>query len=71
MASDYASLDSSNVPGLLELAEEVRRSRRPRLLKRADEELALIVPLTRTLKHSAIKQKSAADMDTFWSSFGS
>jgi hypothetical protein len=38
------SIDVRGIPGLLHLAEEVQRSRRPRLLKRGQEELAIIQP---------------------------
>ena len=45
MAGDPRPIDVSDSPELLRLAEEVQRSNRPHLLKRHDEELAMIIPL--------------------------
>lgn len=70
MTTEYAPIDISNVPDLLDIAEEVRRTKRPRLLRRANEDLAIISPV-RTAAQSSLKKKSSADMDAFWSSFGS
>ena len=39
------AVNISNMPDLLALAEEVRRTNEPRLLKRDDEDLAILVPL--------------------------
>ncbi|MDP8923496.1 MAG: hypothetical protein M3O34_11540 [Chloroflexota bacterium] len=44
MNSGIKSLDISNVPGLIEIAEEVRRTREPRVLRRNHEDLAIILP---------------------------
>ena len=38
----------TSVPELLQLVEEVQRSQQPHLLKRQDEQVALIVPVTPT-----------------------
>jgi hypothetical protein len=43
--SRIEEVDISASPDLLSLAEEVRRSQSPRLLKRGDEEIALLTPL--------------------------
>ena len=45
MAEPMKSLDVANRPELLELAEAVRRANRPCLLKRDDDELAVIAPV--------------------------
>ena len=45
MARDVQSIDISDTPEILRLAEEVQRSKQPRLLRRADEELAVIIPV--------------------------
>jgi len=52
------------------LADEVRRTNRHLILKRAAEDIAVISPVKKTMKRSPIKKKSAADMDAFWSAFG-
>lgn len=46
MAEHTRRLDISGDPGLLRLAEEVRRSKEPRVLGRGSEDLALVVPLS-------------------------
>ena len=47
MAHEYpvVDLNTGNVPDIAELAEEVHRTRQPRVFRRADEELALIAPV--------------------------
>ncbi len=46
MAEELKSIDVSNHPELLNLAEEVRATREPRLLLRDGEDLALLIPVT-------------------------
>jgi hypothetical protein len=50
MASEYPSVDISHDPELLKLAEEVRATNRPRILKRADEDIAVISPIRKAAK---------------------
>lgn len=47
MASEYAPIDISqgNAPDLAALADEVHRTKRPRVLRRADEDIAVISPI--------------------------
>jgi hypothetical protein len=45
MANEVQSIDVSDAPEILRLAEEVQRSNQPRLLRRDAEELAVIMPL--------------------------
>ncbi len=45
MARELQELEVSNIPDVLRLAEEVRTSNQPRLLTRADEQLAVIMPV--------------------------
>jgi hypothetical protein len=45
-----SSIDISDAPELLRLAEEVRRSGKPRVLRHRAEELALLTPLRRRAK---------------------
>jgi hypothetical protein len=45
MAKEVQSIDVSNAPEILRLAEEVQQSQQPRLLTRDDEQLAVIMPL--------------------------
>jgi hypothetical protein len=45
MAEPIKSIDVASRPELLELAEEVRRANRPCVLRRGDDELAVIAPV--------------------------
>ena len=45
MPEAYKPIDISNDPELLKLAEEVHSSHTPRILRRNDEDLALLVPV--------------------------
>ena len=44
MARELKPIDISNVPDLLRIAQEVQASHEPRVLRRADEDIALLVP---------------------------
>lgn len=70
MATEYTPLDISNAAELLKLAEEVQRTKQPRVLRRADEDLAVITPVTKKAIRSPIKQKSQEDIQAFLSSAG-
>lgn len=71
MASEYIPLDISTAHDLLELAEEVRRTNRPRLLRRANEDIAVIAPVRKRPVRSPFKKKSSADIASFLSAAGS
>ena len=60
-------IDISDAPELLRLAEEVRSSKTPRLLKRGDEPIAEIVPVRR---RSRRRSPTAAEREAFRSSAG-
>ncbi|GAC1559709.1 MAG: hypothetical protein NVS2B7_34200 [Herpetosiphon sp.] len=65
-------LDISSVPDLLRLAEEVATTGKPRLLRRAGEDVAILMPLTSgTLRRRLPRTKTAADYDAFRASAGS
>ena len=46
MAREYLAIDlnTGDVPDLAQVAEEVHRTKQPRSIRRADEELAVVVP---------------------------
>jgi hypothetical protein len=44
MVQEAERIDISNMPDLVRLAEEVARTRKPRLLTRGEEEVALLTP---------------------------
>jgi hypothetical protein len=72
MAHDYpvVDLNNSNVPDLAEVAEEVHRTRQPRVIRRADEDLAVIAPVKKQGKRPAVTQKSAEAIAAAWATFG-
>jgi hypothetical protein len=47
VARQLESLDVSDLPELARAAAEVRSTNRPRVLKRGDEELAILMPIRR------------------------
>src|SRR5947209_5208709 len=71
MSRERIAIDISDAPGLLELAEEVRRTNKPRVLRRADEDLAVIAPIKKKVTRSPFKKKSEADIDAFLAAAGS
>ena len=70
MAHESIPVDIRGVDDLEKLAEEVRRTRTPRILTRADEVIAVLSPARRTIKRPPIRRKSAADIAAFLSSAG-
>lgn len=72
MAEAITPLDISDAPELLRLAEEVRRSGRPRLLRHAKQDLAILAPIGRTTSRGGRKSKpgTAADDAAFLASAG-
>ena len=45
MLKELKHVDVSRIPELLDIAEEVRKTNQPRLLRKANEDLAIVVPL--------------------------
>lgn len=70
MAKELTAVDISDIPEMLRLAEEVRRTDQPRILRAASEDIAVLVPAKPRVKRRRQRGKSDADMETFWSSFG-
>ena len=67
MPEAYKPIDISNDPELLKLAEEVHSSHTPRILRRNDEDLALLVPVKPKRKR---KGKTEKDLEAFRASAG-
>lgn len=63
-------IDVSGVPELLRIAEEVRNTREPRLLRRDSEDLAVVMPVKRALGSRTRKVKTKADYEAFRSAAG-
>jgi hypothetical protein len=73
MARELTPVDITNTPDLLRIAEEVRRSGRPRLLRRADEDIAVLspVPPGATRRSHGAKRYTDDDDAAFLASAGS
>jgi hypothetical protein len=68
MVKETKHLDITHTPELLRLAEEVHASREPCVLRRASEDLAMVVPVRK--KRKTKRTISQADYDAFLSSAG-
>ena len=65
----HEAIDVRDLPELERLAEEVHRTGEPRVLSRAGEDLAMIVPVPRP-RRSGRRPKTEADRQAFLSSAG-
>jgi hypothetical protein len=63
-------MDISNLPELLRLVEEVRRSAEPRVLRRDREDLAILTPVKPAPTGRPRRVKTKADYEAFRSAFG-
>ena len=63
-------IDVSGVPELLSIAEEVRNTREPRLLRRDSEDLAIVMPVKPALRPRTRRVKTRADYEAFRSAAG-
>jgi len=70
MAEQPKPIDISDVPDVLRVAEEVRRSGEPHILHGGGEDLAMVVPLPRA-KNPPFKKPTAADYESFRRAVGS
>jgi hypothetical protein len=70
MAEHAKSIDISNNPELLRLAEEVRSTNEPRVLIRNSEEIAVVVPVVARAKKRRGRMKTKADYETFRAAAG-
>lgn len=69
MAKEPKGIDISNVPELVRIAQEVRDTNQPCLLKRDNEELAILMPVRPTRKRSPKGRPTTAD-DPLWKLVG-
>jgi hypothetical protein len=62
MAHEYPVVDltKGTVPDLAEVAEEVHRTRQPAVIRRADEDIAVISPVSKPAKRHPTKAAPAA-----------
>ena len=72
MARALHPIDISNTPDLLRLVEEVAESGKPRMLRRADEDVAVLLPVKKAASRGRTgRTKTKADYEAFLSSAGS
>ena len=67
MVSKPRPIDVSNWPEVLRLAEEVKATHEPRLLRRGDHALALIVPVSEDVPH---RRPTEEELEAFRSAAG-
>lgn len=70
MAQEREGIDISHNPEMLRLAEEVRRSKTPRVLRADDEDVAVVMPVAEHPKRKATRAKTDADYQAFLDSAG-
>src|SRR3712207_6545778 len=72
MARALHPFDISKTPDLLRLVEEVAESGKPRLLRRADEDVAVLLPVKKTTSRQRTgRKKTKEDYEAFLGSAGS
>ncbi len=70
MAKELRRIDISGIPELLSLAEDVRRTNEPRVLRRDSEDVAMLIPLGTTSRRRRVVGKTRADYEAFRSAAG-
>jgi len=70
MRREVKYIDISNVPELLSIVEEVRTTKEPHILRRDSEDVAVLMPVTSTLRRRAKRAKTKADYEAFRSAAG-
>ncbi|MFN0071523.1 MAG: hypothetical protein ACKVVP_08565 [Chloroflexota bacterium] len=71
MAKELPPIDITTDHDLLRLAEEVRRTGEARLLRRGDDDVAVLSPAPGSTTQGASSRSPSASPDAFLSSFGS
>lgn len=70
MAQERETIDISHNPDLLRVAQEVQRSKTPRVLRADDEDVAVVMPVTEHSKRTGKRAKTDADYQAFLDSAG-
>ena len=70
MAKEMRPIDISSVPDLVRIAEEVRTTGRPRILRRNGEDMAMVIPIAHGRKRRAKRARTEADYEAFLSAAG-
>jgi hypothetical protein len=70
MANEMRSIDISGVPDMVRIAEEVRTSGRPRMLRRNGEDMAMVILIAHGYKRRIKRARTQADYEAFLSAAG-
>ena len=70
MARELQAIDITHLPELVRLAEEVQTTKTPRVLRRNNEDIAVVVPLAGRRRVTS-RPRTKADVDAFLSAAGS
>ncbi len=71
MTEELSPIDISDMPELLRIVEEVRRTAKPRLLRRDSEDMAILMPTKPPSKRKPGRAKTKPDYEAFLASAGS
>ena len=71
MQREIKRIDISNVPELLRIAEEVRITHQPHILRRDSEDVAILMPVTPSSQRRAKRKLTKSDYQAFLSAAGS
>jgi hypothetical protein len=71
MQREIKRMDISNVPELLRIAEEVRITHQPRILRRDSEDVAILMPVTPSSQRRVKRELTKSDYKAFLSAAGS
>lgn len=66
MAQEQQTVDIADIPAVRELAEEVARTRRPKVLRVADEDVAIVMPVASPRRRSPSKARPVTHDDALF-----
>ncbi len=70
MRQELKHIDISNVPELVSIVEKVRTTQEPYILRRDNEDMAVLIPVTSAPKRRTRRTKTEADYEAFRSAAG-
>jgi hypothetical protein len=70
MARELRAMDIDDAPELARVAEEVRHTNEPRVLRLRGEDVAILRPVKRPNKRRKTREKAEADYEAFRSAAG-
>lgn len=70
MTKEMKPFDISDTPDLMAIADIIRKTNEPRLLRRGDEDVAILMPL-RPIRRRGSRKRTEADYRAFLSAAGS